>query len=83
MTSTDLSVAEWILESIKKEYEKPKCIRSEYKLYVWFDPKRGDFIYDDVFFGFKIFKKIIYEQKLIFDRISIHQGEQMIRYKLN
>jgi hypothetical protein len=82
MDTTNLSVAEWILESIEKEWEKPKCIRSQFKLYVWFDPKQGDFLYDDTFFGFKIFQILIHQQKLTFDRFSVHQGEEMIRYKL-
>lgn len=75
-----LAVQNYIISSIRKEKQSRKP-RSWY-LYVWFDPRVGEFLYADQYFEYYTIAPLIDQGVLQFNKIGLHQGTKMLQYKL-
>ena len=75
-----LAVQNYIISSIRKEKQSRKP-RSWY-LYVWFDPRVGEFLYADQYFEYSTIIHLIELGVLQFNKIDLHQGIKMLQYKL-
>jgi hypothetical protein len=72
-----------IIENISNEFQMDKSIRREFRLFVWFSPREGQFIFDDMFFDPEEIQYLINKKILVFKGFGYHQGEKMVKYVLN
>lgn len=75
-----LAVQNYIISSIQNEKKsiKPR----PWYLYVWFDPREGEFLYADQYFEYYAIAPLINQGVLQFNKIDLHQGTKMLQYKL-
>lgn len=73
-----------ILDSIKKEYQDQKNGYSPQlmNMYVWFYPEKGIFMYNDFPCEYEVIYPMITSGVLIFRKLELHQGIEMLSYKV-
>jgi hypothetical protein len=73
-----------ILNSIKQEYLDQKNGYSPQKMseYVWFYPHKGFFMYNDFAIEYDVIYPLIANGILIFNNFELHQGINMLSYKI-
>ena len=73
----------FILETLKKEIEKPISEQSKWKTHLFFCPEIALFILNDSFVSSKNVFELLKSEFIVYDGIKIHQGEDMPSYKFN
>jgi len=73
----------FILETLKKEIEKPISEQSKWKTHLFFCPEIALFILNDSPISSKNVFELLKSEFIVYDGIKLHQGEDMPSYKFN